>query len=107
MENDAEDVIVAYCGLVCSECGAYTRGRCQGCHSDKPMYRGCKVKPCAIERNCSTCAACEDFPDLRKCRKLNNVISKVFGFIFRSNRIANLDRIRQIGLDEFKASVGR
>lgn len=102
MPAPASELIVARCGLVCSNCGAFTRGRCGGCHSDKPMFSRCPVKACAIEKNCTTCADCIDFPDLRACRKLNSFIARIFGFIFRSDRIGGLYRIREIGLDAFK-----
>ena len=99
----AEETIIAYCGLVCSKCGAYLKGRCKGCHSDKPMNRNCKVKKCAMERQIITCADCKDFDDLRQCKKLNNFVSKIFAIIFRSNRIGNLERIAETGFDSFKA----
>ena len=100
--TDTKEVVLAYCGLVCSDCGAYRKGRCKGCHSDKPMNASCKVKPCAQEKNCVTCADCGDFTDLKECRKLNNFISKIFALIFRSDRIGNLCRIREIGIEKFK-----
>jgi hypothetical protein len=96
--------IVAYCGLVCSECGAFKKLKCQGCHSDKPMFRNCPVRKCALDRNYSTCAECKDFEDLKRCKKLNNFVSKVMGLIFRTDRIGNLGRIREIGLEKFKAA---
>ena len=102
MSEDGKEFVLAYCGLVCSECGAFTKGKCQGCHSDKPMNPGCKVKPCSQEKNCTTCANCGDFEDLKECKKLNNFISKIFAFVFRSDRIGNLNRIREVGLDKFK-----
>ena len=102
MSEATKEFVLAYCGLVCSDCGAYRKGRCQGCHSEKPMYAGCKVKPCAQERNCSTCADCKEFENLKDCKKLNNIISKIFSLVFRSNRIGNLNRIRQIGLEGFE-----
>jgi len=43
------------------------------------------------------------YSDLRECDQLNNFFSKVFGFIFRTDRIGNLERIREIGLEAFKA----
>jgi len=101
--QDTSDVIIAYCGLACSNCGSYTKGRCQSCHSDKPMNRNCKMKACAISNGYVTCADCEEFSDLRECNQLNNFISKVFGFIFRTDRIGNLERIREMGLEVFKA----
>jgi len=96
--------IVAYCGLLCSECGAFRKHKCQGCHSEKPMFRNCPVKKCAAGRNYSTCAECGDFEDLKGCGKLNNFVSKILGFVFRTNRIGNLRRIREIGLEQFKAA---
>jgi hypothetical protein len=56
-----------------------------------------------MEKNYSTCADCEEFEDLKQCKKLNNLISRIIGFIFRSDRIANLYRIRENGLDAFKS----
>lgn len=102
MAEESKEFILAYCGLVCSDCGAYVKGRCKGCHSDKPMNKGCKVKPCAQEKNCTTCAGCGNFENLKECKKLNNWISKIFALIFRSDRIGNLNRIREVSLDKFK-----
>ena len=102
MSEESKEFVLACCGLVCSDCGMYKKGRCQGCHSDKPMSMNCKVKPCVLERNYTTCADCVDFANLKDCKKLNNFISKIFAFIFRSDRIGNLNQIKQIGLDKFK-----
>jgi len=93
--------IIAYCGLVCSNCGMYLKGKCQGCHSEKPMNRNCKMKDCAMARNYTTCADCTAFNNLKECKKLNNLIAKFFGFIFHTNRIGNLNRIREVGIEQF------
>ena len=69
------------------------------------MYKNCPVKKCNIERGYSTCAECAEYEDLRKCKNLNNWISKIFGFIFRTNKLRNLERIRKIGLEKFKEEV--
>jgi len=102
MADNVEGFELAFCGLVCSGCGAFTRGRCKGCHSPKPMHSRCPVKRCATEKSISSCADCTAFPDLHDCKKLNNFVSKVFGFIFRSDRIGNLNKIRDVGIDEFR-----
>ncbi len=102
MGEESRDIIVAYCGLVCSACGMYLKGKCEGCHSEKPMNRRCKTKACCVEKGYDTCEDCEEFEELRKCRKLNNMISKLFGLVFGINSIGNLTRIREVGLDEFK-----
>ncbi len=102
MNDIKEKMIIAYCGLACSNCGTFQKGKCEGCHSERPMNRNCKMKACTTERKYSTCAICSEFKVLEECRKLNNIVSKFFGFIFRTDRIRNLYRIREIGLEEFK-----
>ncbi len=104
MAESSSGKIVAYCGLVCSECGAFKKLKCQGCHSDRPMFKNCPVKKCAVSRSYCTCAECGDFEDLKGCRKLNNLVSRIMGFVFRTNRIGNLRRIREIGLERFRAA---
>lgn len=94
---------LAYCGLVCSQCGAFTRGRCKGCHSPKPMHTRCLVKKCAMEKTIASCAECKEFANLRDCKKLNNMVSKFFGLVFRSDRIGNLEKIKKSGLAAFEA----
>jgi hypothetical protein len=103
MENNTADseVIVACCGLVCSKCGAFTKGKCTGCHGEKPMFKSCPVKKCVKEHDWQTCGQCSTVSDFKKCKKLYNPISRLFGFIFRSNRLGNLEAIRHDGLDEF------
>jgi hypothetical protein len=36
-----------------------------------------------------------------KCKKYNNFISKAFGYIFNSDRSACINRIKEIGYDDF------
>lgn len=101
--SDNPSTIVACCGLVCSNCGALRKGKCQGCHGDKPMFRNCPVKACVKSHDYGTCANCGEFKDLHDCGKLDNFISRLFGWLFGSNRIGNLCRIREVGLEAFKA----
>ena len=103
MEEGGSGFVIAHCGLVCSECGAFVKGRCDGCHSEKPKFRNCPVKRCNLEHAYVTCADCQEFGDLGECKKLNNWISKLFGLIFRSDRMGNLNRIRQTSLEEFSS----
>ena len=102
MAGESSSVIVACCGLVCSDCGAYRRGRCQGCHTDKPMYRHCTVKACVQFRQYTTCADCTPYRDLTQCGKLHNFISRIFSWLFGTDRIGNLYRIREVGLEAFR-----
>jgi hypothetical protein len=105
MTDNTGESIIACCGLVCSECGAYIKQKCPGCHSDKPMFRNCPVKKCVIERSYVTCADCTEYTDLKLCKKLNSFVSKIFGWIFKSDRIGNCNKIRANGMEEFKAGI--
>jgi hypothetical protein len=71
------------------------------------MFRNCPVKACVKFRGFATCADCSAYPDLTQCGKLHNFLSRLFGWIFRSDRIGNLNRIRQVGLEQFAASQMR
>ena len=100
--NNTQEILIAYCGLCCSNCGMYKKGKCLGCHSDKPMNRNCKIKACAMEKGYATCADCTEFANFKECKKLYNPVSRFFGFIFHTDRIGNLNKIRDIGLESFK-----
>jgi hypothetical protein len=92
--------LVAYCGLYCGACGAYLKGRCPGCHQN--VKAGwCKIRACCVEHHYSTCAECSEFLDPNDCRKFNNLIAKVFGLVFNSNRQACVLKIRELGLEGY------
>ena len=101
--------LVAYCGLYCGACGGYLKGRCPGCHGNTKAA-WCKIRACCIERSYRSCAECADFRDPLMCRKYNNLISKVFGFLFRSDRVACIRQIKEIGIEghaEAMTKLGR
>lgn len=90
--------LVARCGLYCGACKSYLDGKCKACHENSKAT-WCKVRACCIEKEIKTCADCVEFPDPRACRKFNNVMSKLFGLVFRSDRAACIAQIRKLGLD--------
>ncbi|MBN1671230.1 MAG: DUF3795 domain-containing protein [Kiritimatiellae bacterium] len=90
--------LVAYCGLYCGACGAYLKGRCPGCH-ENGKATWCKIRSCCIENQLASCADCRQFPEANDCRKFNNLISKLFGFVFRSDRAACIRQIRERGIE--------
>lgn len=98
MRTIQEDAgLVAYCGLYCGACKAYLKEKCDGCHkNDRASW--CKVRSCCIERGNESCAACRKFADPKDCGKFNNVISRMFGFVFRSDRQACIRQIKELGL---------
>jgi uncharacterized protein DUF3795 len=102
----ADPQLVAYCGLYCGACSAYLKERCPGCHeNDRATW--CKVRSCCIERDFASCADCEEISDPMDCRKYNNFMAKVFGFVFRSDRAACVRQIGEIGIEEHAENMAQ
>ncbi len=95
-ENKANIELVSFCGLYCGACKKYLNEKCPGCHENNKAG-WCKVRICCMENNYLSCANCKEFPNPCDCKKFNNFISKVFGFIFKSDRAACINRIKEIG----------
>ena len=89
--------LVAYCGLYCGACRAYLNEKCPSCHVNAKAT-WCKVRTCCIAGQRSSCAECKDNSDPMACSKYNNFMSKIFGFIFRSDRAACIRQIKEIGI---------
>lgn len=110
MTSTAPDAsMVAYCGLYCGCCGARVKGRCPGCHGNQKAA-WCKVRACCMERGYQSCADCVDHAGPRTCKKFNNFISKVIGFVLRSDRAACVAQIKKLGAQghaEVMAAQGR
>ena len=90
--------MVAYCGLYCGACKSYLSDKCPGCH-DNQKATWCKVRSCCSDNGYASCAECKEFTIPNDCKIFNNFISKIFGFIFRSDRSACIDQIKTLGID--------
>ena len=89
--------LVAYCGLYCGACRSYLKGKCLGCHHNEKVT-WCKVRSCCIGLGINSCAECKDYSDPMDCIKFNNFISRLVGFVLRSDRRACILQIRDKGL---------
>jgi hypothetical protein len=92
--------LVAFCGLYCGACKRYLKENCPGCH-DNAKASWCKVRACCLEHEYSSCADCKEFDNPSDCKKFNNFISKIFAFIFKSNRAACINQIKDIGIPAY------
>jgi len=93
----ADPSLIACCGIYCGACDAYLKEKCKGCRgSDKNAW--CKVKSCVLEKKIATCAECGEYSNPMDCKKYNNFLSKMVGFILNSNRAACVREIEQLGL---------
>lgn len=107
IKADSENI--AYCGLYCEACGKYSRGKCSGCmKNEKASW--CGVRKCCIENGYKSCADCRTYTDPKECKDFHNPISRVIGFVFRSDRRGCIEYIRSNGYKayaEHMASEGR
>jgi hypothetical protein len=100
----ADAGLVAYCGLYCGACGSYRKGRCPGCHENRKAT-WCKIRTCCMAGQYASCADCGKFQDPNDCTKFNNMISKLFGLVFRSDRAACIRQIRKVGIEGHAADM--
>ena len=92
-----DEKLVARCGLYCGACRSYLKGKCPGCRgNDKATW--CTVRSCCAGQGIATCAECAEFTDPKACGKYDNFMSRLFGFVFRSDRAACIAQIRRLGL---------
>lgn len=93
------EALVSYCGLYCGSCKKYIKGSCPGCaKNEKATW--CKTRTCNISKSYKSCADCS-VADLRSCRTQHNFISKAFGLVFNTDRVAGLELIRAKGYTAF------
>ncbi len=96
--------LVAYCGLYCGACKMYLKDKCPGCQQNEKAS-WCKARKCCIENGYASCADCAEFADPMQCKDFNNFMSKLFGFIFRSDREACISQIKELGLEGHAANM--
>ncbi len=101
--------LTAFCGLYCGACRRYLKGGCPGCDGYENAT-WCNVRKCCLEREYSSCADCSDFDDPGECGKFNSFLSRVVGFVLRSDRRACIKQIKEVGPEEHAqkmAELGR
>ena len=98
-EIAADKSLIAYCGLYCGACGSYLKGKCPGC-KDNVKATWCKVRTCNIENKFLSCADCQTVA-LKDCKKYTNFISKIMALAFNSDRAACINRIKEVGYEDY------
>lgn len=92
-----DPALVAACGLYCGACGSYRKGRCPGCAGNETAT-WCGVRACCRKNGFATCAECRDHANPADCPTFHNFISRVIGFVLRSDRAACIRQIRKLGV---------
>ncbi len=91
---------ISFCGLYCGACRKFLKGNCPGCQGNEKAT-WCKVRTCCMENKILSCADCKSFDNILECKKYNNFVSKIFSFIFRSDRNACNEMISRDGYEKF------
>jgi hypothetical protein len=99
-EITANKEMVAFCGLYCGACRKYLTGSCPGCHGNTKAS-WCKIRSCNMEHGYGSCADCKEFTNPMDCKKFNNIFSKFFALVFKSDRAACITKIKADGYENF------
>ena len=92
--------LISFCGLYCAECPKYKKGKCTGClEYNKATW--CKIRTCCLEKNIKSCADCDEYSNIKECKKFNTFIGKLMERVFNSDRVAALEMIRDNSYDHF------
>ncbi len=92
--------LVSACGLYCGSCSKYFKGKCEGCaKNEKATW--CKIRKCCIEKEIKSCAECKEYANVKDCKMFDNFVSKMFEFVFKSDRKAGINMIKESGYEEF------
>lgn len=94
--------LVAKCGLYCGQCPRYLKEQCVGC-AENTKLSWCRIRKCCGEKNISTCAHCDEYQDVFKCGKFNNLVTRLMSFFFGNNRKANIEKIKAEGRQAYAA----
>ena len=100
----ADTTLIAFCGLYCGECVRYKKDKCPGCAANE-QAEWCSIRKCCIKNGLSSCAECTTYGNVMDCSLFNNIMSKLFGFIFRSNRKACISFIKTNGAKAYAAMM--
>ncbi|MBN2407836.1 MAG: DUF3795 domain-containing protein [Elusimicrobia bacterium] len=96
--------LVAFCGLYCGACARYLKDKCPGCQENSKAT-WCAIRTCCMKNEYSSCADCKEFSNPKDCKKFDNFMSKLFGLIFRSDREACINQIKELGLEGHAAKM--
>lgn len=108
MENNEEilkdEYLVSYCGLYCGACPTY-KENCDGCRSDSPLhavgFHTCKIRPCCLENQYSSCADCKKYATVKSCKKYNPFLMRFVEYISGTSRQKSIEMIKEEGITAF------
>ncbi len=109
ISNPPADAHIAPCGLFCTDCGAFKKGRCKGCQIQAGSSK-CPVRRCVVAKGISLCSECDEFRaprSFRECRKVNSFVARVISLFTGSDRPGALAVLRDEGKEAYLAARRR
>ncbi|WP_458453996.1 DUF3795 domain-containing protein [Methanobrevibacter sp.] len=92
-------LLFSLCGLNCSLCPMFIRGRCSGCREGSTCYMICEFAPCSIEHgNIDYCFECEEYP----CKKYEG-IDLHDSLISHRNQLKDMEKAKAMGIENYRA----
>lgn len=91
--------LFSLCGLNCGLCTMYIGGYCPGCGGGEGN-QGCAIVRCSKQQGVEFCSDCCEYP----CAKYDG-IDDYDSFISHLNQKKDLQKLRNIGLDAYKAEL--
>lgn len=98
--------LIAKCGLYCAACPKHLKGKCSGCRENEKAG-WCKVRTCCLEKGIASCADCKEVDDPIKCKKYYNIMVRLFGFIFNSDRARCIKEIKAVGYESYAGQMAQ
>ena len=95
---------IAACGLYCGACRKFLTEKCAGCKGNEKTT-WCKIRKCCEEKGFQTCAECQIAAT--DCPNHSTFTSKLFSFLFRSDRPACIQYIKENGPQAFAEEMTR
>ena len=101
MKNYKRDyALLSLCGLNCGLCTMHIDGYCPGCGGGDG-HQSCKIVKCAITTSSPEfCSLCSEYP----CKNYEH-ITDFDSFITHQNMFANLKKINNIGIEQYKKEL--
>jgi len=102
LSNMKKVMLIAPCGINCSLCVAFQRGKnkCLGCNARGNLYKHClvcKIENCEEQTKSGFCYSCKMFP----CKRLKQLEVR-YKTKYGVSVIGNLQTIEMQGVNKFK-----
>ena len=93
--------LVSYCWLYCGSCKKNIVGECPGCKKLEKTPFWCPIRDCCIEKGISNCATCNEYDEVKLCRKYNGIVMRSLSYLCGSDRFTATQMIKEKGIDGF------